>query len=88
MANITVLSPVGELEVVEEVDDLFEAGVAGEVGDVIADVPEAARLPVDVGDARLRGDDLAQPLLGHATRIVGRPSRTKRAAPDVRPPVP
>ena len=33
------LCPRGELEVVEEVDDLLEAGVASEVLDLVPDVP-------------------------------------------------
>jgi hypothetical protein len=65
------LGAVGELEVVEEVDHLLERGVLREVRDVVPDVPQAPRLPVDVGDARLRRNDLAEPLFGHGTRIIG-----------------
>src|SRR5512132_339689 len=81
LVDLRELAPIRELEVVEEVDDLLEGRVPGEVGDVVPDVPEPALEPVDVGDARLRRNDLAEALVGHETRIVGRSVTTKNDVP-------
>ena len=59
-----------QAELVEQVHDLLERGPAGQVGDVVADVPQAALLPVDVGQARLRGHDLAKTLVRHVRAPV------------------
>ena len=67
------LAPVRQLEVVEEVDDLLERGVRGQVADLVADVPQAPVLPVDVRDLRLGGDDVAHALVGHGARIAAVP---------------
>ena len=80
------LLPVRQLEVVEEVDRLLEGGVRREVADLVADVPQTPGLAVDVGDLRVRGDDLPQPLLAHAARIEGGWARTQTAVPTVRLP--
>ena len=54
----------------QEVDDLLVAGVRREVGDVVSDVPQAPETPIDVGDLRVRGNDLAEPLVGHVTSFL------------------
>src|ERR671936_198627 len=59
------------MELVQEVDDLLERGVLGQVLDRIPDVPQAAVRPVDVGDLCLGGDDLAESLVGHARLLRG-----------------
>ena len=59
-----------QLQVMEEVDDLFERGVFGQVRDVVADVPQRPSIAVDVGDLRLRGDDLAESLVGHVPSFL------------------
>ena len=46
-----------QLEVVKEVDDLFEGRIFGEVVDVVPDVGKAAFLAVDVAEGGLCGDD-------------------------------
>jgi hypothetical protein len=44
--------------------------VGGKVGDVVPDVPQAPETAVDVGDLRVRGNDLAEPLVGHVTSFL------------------
>src|SRR6266540_7033857 len=54
-----------ELEVVEKVGDLLEGRLGRQVVDVIAHVPQAPLLAVDVGQAGRCGDDLFQSSLRH-----------------------
>jgi hypothetical protein len=59
-----------ESQVVQEVDHLLVGGLAREIVDVVAGVPEPALLAVDVGDAGLRGDDLSKSHLAHAVPLA------------------
>jgi hypothetical protein len=49
----------------EQVDDLLEGGVGGEVLDLVPDVGERALRPVDVGQVGVRRDDLSEPFVRH-----------------------
>jgi isocitrate dehydrogenase (NAD+) len=51
-----------QLQVVQQVDGLFEGGVLGQVGDVVAGVEELALAAVDVGDPGLGGDHALESL--------------------------
>ena len=55
----------GELQMVEEVDDLLERGVVGQVLDLVPDVGERSLLAVDVGDLGIGCDDFSEPLVCH-----------------------
>src|SRR5206468_6004035 len=55
-ADLVELGTGGQLQVVQQVGGLLEAGVRGQVGDVVAGVEELAPLAVDVGDPGPRGD--------------------------------
>jgi hypothetical protein len=57
--------------VVQEVRDLLEGGMLGEVGDLVPDVGKGALLAVDVGDLRVGRDDLSESLVGHAPPSSG-----------------
>ena len=54
----------------EEVDDLFEGRVWGQVVDVVPDVEEASHLAVDVGYRRLCGDDVLESFASHEAPSV------------------
>ncbi len=75
-------------QLVEQVDDLLVRGPAGQVVDVVADVPEPPGLPVDVGQPRLGCHDLAKASVGHRTLHLLRmvvppimPSESRRGCP-------
>ena len=70
LVQLVQLVAGGQVQVMQQVDDLFVAGVLREVGDVVPDVPQASEIPVDVGDLRVRGDDLAESLVGHVTSFL------------------
>jgi hypothetical protein len=63
----------GELQMMEEVDDLLEGGVLREVLDLVADVGEGSLLAIDVGELGVCGDDLSEPLVGHDPPFSGDP---------------
>ena len=61
------LGLVRQAELVEQVHDLLVGGASGQVVDVVAHVPQAARLPVDVGQPGLGCHDLAKASVAHRT---------------------
>ncbi len=69
--ELVQLLAVRQVEVVQQVDRFFEGRVAREVGDLVADVPEASEFTVDVRDVGVGGDDLPEPLLGHEAQDRG-----------------
>ena len=60
----------GELQMMEEVDDLLERGMLGEVLDLVPDVGERPLLAVDVGELGVGRDDLSEPLVGHDPPVL------------------
>ena len=67
------LPGLGELQVVQQVDDLLERGVSGEILDPVPHVRQGALLAVDVGQVGVGRDDLSEPLVGHDPPFSGDP---------------
>jgi hypothetical protein len=55
----------GQAELVQQVHDLLVGRPPRQVVDVVADVPQAAGLTIDVGEPRLGRNDLAKTLVRH-----------------------